>query len=182
MRGTTAAAILVLGLAFLATTWAASALALVVLVILAILIDGAAQTNQVVSQRVLFAGAPETRGRINAIFMTMTFAGGAVGSVLSTVTYHWGGWNATAAAGGLIAVLTLLLFATERRGFGFIRKKQPLFRAHSAGTGPRRSRPLISDSTRTNLSHIDAVVQPGLTAGARYDPTQMAHLDSEINS
>jgi len=30
-----------------------------------------------------------------------------------------------------------------------------------------------------DLKRIDAAVSPGLTAGARYDPAQMAHLDSE---
>jgi hypothetical protein len=30
-----------------------------------------------------------------------------------------------------------------------------------------------------DLARIDAAVSPSLTAGARYDPTQMAHLDSE---
>jgi aryl-alcohol dehydrogenase-like predicted oxidoreductase len=34
----------------------------------------------------------------------------------------------------------------------------------------------------SDLARIDAAVQPGLTAGARYDPTQMEHLDSERNS
>jgi aryl-alcohol dehydrogenase-like predicted oxidoreductase len=29
------------------------------------------------------------------------------------------------------------------------------------------------------LARIDAAVSPALTAGTRYDPTQMAHLDSE---
>jgi aryl-alcohol dehydrogenase-like predicted oxidoreductase len=33
-----------------------------------------------------------------------------------------------------------------------------------------------------DLARIDAAVQPSLTAGARYDPTQMDHLDSERNS
>jgi pyridoxine 4-dehydrogenase len=30
-----------------------------------------------------------------------------------------------------------------------------------------------------DLARIDAAVSPGRTAGERYDPTQMAHLDSE---
>jgi aryl-alcohol dehydrogenase-like predicted oxidoreductase len=30
-----------------------------------------------------------------------------------------------------------------------------------------------------DLARIDAAISPALTAGARYDPTQMAHLDSE---
>ena len=32
------------------------------------------------------------------------------------------------------------------------------------------------------LARIEAAVSPGLTAGARYDPAQMAHLDSEAHS
>ncbi len=33
--------------------------------------------------------------------------------------------------------------------------------------------------TASDLARIDAAVSPALTSGARYDPTQMAHLDSE---
>jgi aryl-alcohol dehydrogenase-like predicted oxidoreductase len=33
-----------------------------------------------------------------------------------------------------------------------------------------------------DLSRIEAAVSPSLTAGARYDPTQMAHLDSEAHT
>jgi aryl-alcohol dehydrogenase-like predicted oxidoreductase len=40
--------------------------------------------------------------------------------------------------------------------------------------------PLSLDSA--DLARIEAAVSPGLTAGARYDPTQMAHLDSEAHS
>lgn len=32
-----------------------------------------------------------------------------------------------------------------------------------------------------DMARIDAAVSPGLTAGERYDPTQMAHLDSEAH-
>jgi aryl-alcohol dehydrogenase-like predicted oxidoreductase len=31
-----------------------------------------------------------------------------------------------------------------------------------------------------DLARIDAAVSPELTSGERYDPTQMAHLDSEV--
>ena len=33
-----------------------------------------------------------------------------------------------------------------------------------------------------DLARIEAAVSPGLTAGERYDPAQMAHLDSEAHS
>jgi len=115
IRVTSAGTMIVLGLCFYGTRWAAGGLSLIALVVLAILIDGAVQGNQVVSQRIIFSGPAATRGRTNAIYMTMQFMGGAVGSVLGTVTYDWGGWTATATAGGLAGLLTLALFATEKR-------------------------------------------------------------------
>jgi aryl-alcohol dehydrogenase-like predicted oxidoreductase len=33
-----------------------------------------------------------------------------------------------------------------------------------------------------DLARIEAAVSPGLTAGARYDPAQMAHLDGEAHA
>jgi predicted MFS family arabinose efflux permease len=78
-------------------------------------IDAAVQANQVVSQRIIFSVAAETRGRVNAIYMTFTFAGGAIGSVLGTITYHWGGWNTTAIAGGVMGALALLLLGAQVR-------------------------------------------------------------------
>lgn len=111
----TAGAMAALALCFYATGWAAAALALAALLLLTIVIDAAVQVNQVVSQRLIFSGAPETRGRVNALYMTITFIGGALGSVLGTLTYHWGGWTATATLGGLIGLLALALFAVQAR-------------------------------------------------------------------
>ena len=115
IRATSAGAMIVLGLAFYGARFAAAGLPLIALVIFAVLIDGAVQGNQVVSQRIIFSGPADMRGRTNAIYMTMQFAGGAVGSVLGTLTYEWGGWTATATTGGLVGLLTLALFATEWR-------------------------------------------------------------------
>jgi predicted MFS family arabinose efflux permease len=116
VRSTTAGAMIVLGLSFYGTSWASGTAGIAALVLLTVLIDATVQTNQVVSQRIIYAGPAESRGRVNAIYMTLVFIGGALGSVLGTITYHWGGWTATASAGALIGVLTLLLFATEARG------------------------------------------------------------------
>ena len=38
---------------------------------------------------------------------------------------------------------------------------------------------LVADAA--DLARIDAAVSPALTLGERYDPTQMAHLDSEAH-
>jgi predicted MFS family arabinose efflux permease len=114
-RMTTAGSMLALALAFYITGWAATALALAVLVVMTLIIDGAVQANQVVSQRIIFSVPPAVRGRVNAFYMTFTFIGGAIGSLLGTLTYHWGGWAATAAVGGSMGTLALLLFVVELR-------------------------------------------------------------------
>jgi len=114
-RMTTAGSMLALALAFYITGWAAAALALAVLVVMTLIIDGAVQANQVVSQRIIFSVPPAVRGRVNAFYMTFTFIGGAIGSLLGTLTYHWGGWAATAAIGGSMGTLALLLFVVELR-------------------------------------------------------------------
>ncbi|WP_157220347.1 MFS transporter [Flavisphingomonas formosensis] len=105
-----------LGLGFLLSGWAASMLWLGVMAILAIVIDAAVQINQVVSQRIIFSTPSETRGRVNAIYMTVTFAGGALGSVLGSLTYHHGGWTTTALAGGAIGLVALMLAVIQLRG------------------------------------------------------------------
>ena len=114
-RITTAGAMIAVGTAFLATSWAASAALLSVLVVLAVIIDAAVQANQVVSQRIIFSVPAEIRGRVNALYMTITFGGGALGSLLGTVSYHGGGWTMTAMVGGLIGTVALVLFTVEAR-------------------------------------------------------------------
>jgi predicted MFS family arabinose efflux permease len=113
----TVGAMITLGVSFLGTSWAVAATSIVALVLLTILLDAAVQTNQIASQRVIYAAPVEIRGRMNALYMTLLFGGGAIGSILGTVTYHWGGWDATAGAGGLMGLLMLLLFAAEVRGW-----------------------------------------------------------------
>ena len=113
----TAGAMITLGLSFYATDWAVTASSMAALVLLTVLLDAAVQTNQITGQRIIYAVPVETRGRMNAMYMTLLFAGGAIGSVLGTITYHWGGWNATASAGGVMGLLMLLLFAAELRGW-----------------------------------------------------------------
>lgn len=115
-RGLSMSAMLGLAVFFALSGYAVAAGALILLTICAVLIDAAVQGNQIVSQRIIFAIAPEKRGRLNAIYMTSAFIGGAIGSTLGTVTYHAGGWSGTAATGGLLGILGLVLFLIEHRG------------------------------------------------------------------
>jgi predicted MFS family arabinose efflux permease len=83
------------------------------MVVLAVIIDAAVQINQIVGQRIIFAVPSNIRGRVNAIYMTLMFAGGALGSLLGTLTYDHGGWEMTAIVGGLLGAAGLGLFAIE---------------------------------------------------------------------
>jgi predicted MFS family arabinose efflux permease len=100
---------------FAGTILSVNALALIPLVILTIILDAAVQGNQIVSQRIIFTSPPEWRGRVNAIYMTSIFGGGALGALAGTILYHNGGWNAAAITGTLLGVVPFLLFMIELR-------------------------------------------------------------------
>jgi predicted MFS family arabinose efflux permease len=119
IRTGTAAALASAIAAFLIAGWAAAAHALFLLAAAAVLLDAATQLNQVLGQRVLFSILPEARGRINAVYMTVVFLAGALGSTLATLSFDQGGWTATASVGAALATAALLFFMTEpsaRRG------------------------------------------------------------------
>jgi predicted MFS family arabinose efflux permease len=115
-RPATAGAGAVLGVCFAATAWVDGVVGLVVLAGLAVLIDAAVQTNQVVGQRLVFSVPAATRGRANAIYMTCVFVGGALGSIVATLLYHRIGWDAVAALGALIGAGMLMASLMERGG------------------------------------------------------------------
>ena len=112
----TAGSMILLALCFGATGWAVAAMAMVPLVVATVLLDASVQTNQVVSRRTVFGTSASIRGRVNAIYMTATFIGGATGSLLGTMTYDLGGWSATAGAGIAIGCVALGLLGLEMRG------------------------------------------------------------------
>jgi predicted MFS family arabinose efflux permease len=113
IRPATVGLMVMAGVTFYAMGWAAALATLAPLVLLTILFDAAIQGNQVLSQRILFSGSAEARGRINAIYMTTQFFGGGLGSVAGTITYHTGGWMLTAGCGGAVGLAVLILFGTE---------------------------------------------------------------------
>ena len=103
-------------LACLVAGWAGATHMLITLACAAVLLDAATQLNQVLGQRVIYAIAPDARGRINAIYMTVVFLGGAAGSMLASVSLYHGGWTATMAVGGVLAAAAFALFLSEPRG------------------------------------------------------------------
>jgi predicted MFS family arabinose efflux permease len=76
-----------------------------------LLLDVGIQAGQISNQARIFALAPEARSRINAVYMTCYFVGGALGSLLAGVAWSELGWRGAVAAGlvtGLAAGLAHL--------------------------------------------------------------------------
>ncbi|TXR49214.1 MFS transporter [Phyllobacterium endophyticum] len=114
-RQGTAVAMMTLAIWFVIAGWAGTAISITALVLAAVFIDSAVQTNQILSQRIIFSLDDQARGRLNAVYMTIVFLLGSAGSALAAATYFYGGWWTTALAGAAMGVVVLLVFATERR-------------------------------------------------------------------
>ncbi|MFT0866547.1 MFS transporter [Pseudomonas sp. CAM1A] len=81
-----------------------------------VLLDFAVQMNLVIGQREVYALDPASRGRLNALYMTSIFLGGAVGSALASGVYAQFGWSGVALLGaGLPAVALVVFLIVSRR-------------------------------------------------------------------
>jgi predicted MFS family arabinose efflux permease len=85
------------------------------LVAAAILLDFAVQLNMVLGQREVYELEPQSRARLNAVYMTSIFAGGTLGSLVASPAYQAFGWAGAASLMALCAGLALLLFIKKGR-------------------------------------------------------------------
>ncbi|SDE88309.1 Predicted arabinose efflux permease, MFS family [Fontibacillus panacisegetis] len=90
-----------------------STLSLILLFVSAITLDMAVSGNLVLGQRIIYSLGNETRGRLNGLFMSIFFIGGAVGSSLGGWAYAQGGWYLASLAGLFMPVIALLYYFTE---------------------------------------------------------------------
>ncbi|RTE07014.1 MFS transporter [Paenibacillus whitsoniae] len=92
-----------------------STAALIALVVVAIVLDMAVSGNLVLGQRSIYALGSEARGRLNGLFMSIFFLGGAVGSSVGGWAYAQGGWELASIVGLLLPVLAFLYYLTEKK-------------------------------------------------------------------
>lgn len=80
------------------------------LIATAIVLDFAVQMSMVLGQRSIYALEPQSRARLNALYMTSIFVGGAIGSALASPVYERFGWSGTALLAAGLPLLALLAF------------------------------------------------------------------------
>jgi predicted MFS family arabinose efflux permease len=97
-----------------------------VLVVSVIVLDLGAQLAQVANQTRIFGLVPSARSRLNTVYMTIYFIGGALGSSLSSVA--WARWKWDGVCG---LALLLIALAALRHALGD-RKREP-FNPESRG-------------------------------------------------
>lgn len=102
----------------LIASWLALALgkvSLAALVIGIVVLDAGVQGMQVTNQTQIYAISREGRARVNAAYMTSYFAGGAIGSLVSTRVAAAGGWVAVCWLGAAVAVAQLMFVVIGER-------------------------------------------------------------------
>ena len=90
-----------------------------------LVIDLALQGIHINNQTTIFALLPQARSRLNAVYMTSYFIGGASGSTLGTVAWTYGGWGGTCLLGAILAVLTGMATWADRRVKSEMQRQNP---------------------------------------------------------
>lgn len=89
--------------------------ALPALVLGVVVLDLGAQGAMISNQHIIYALDAQARSRINTVYMTGMFLGGAAGSAIGTLAWTQGGWPLVSVAGGGLALLALVIASGGRR-------------------------------------------------------------------
>jgi predicted MFS family arabinose efflux permease len=89
---------------------------LFVLALSGVLLDFAVQSHQVLSQRDIYALHPDARARVNSVYMTSVFLGGAASSAATGAVYAAFGWTGVTVLAAALMAVGLLLWAVENIG------------------------------------------------------------------
>jgi len=90
------------------------ATSLIPLIIAINLLDFGQQSSQVANQARLFGLSPEIRGRLNTVYMVMTFAGGAAGAFIGSKLWALAGWTGVCwFLAWVVAIAALILMVSR---------------------------------------------------------------------
>lgn len=81
-------------------------------------LDLATQTAHIANQTRVYGLLPDAHSRLNTVYMSSYFFGGACGSYLGALGWTMAGWAGVCAAGGGLASLALVLHLLTRRNSG----------------------------------------------------------------
>ncbi|KAF1012465.1 MAG: putative transporter [Pseudomonas fluorescens] len=85
------------------------------LAVTGVVLDFCVQMNMVLGQRAIYALDANSRGRLNALYMTSIFIGGAIGSAIASSVYEHGGWLSVMLVGSAFPLVALLRFLSASR-------------------------------------------------------------------
>jgi predicted MFS family arabinose efflux permease len=101
-----------LGLAVVAMVLAdAGVRSLVLLAVAGVLLDLAVQGHQVFSQREIYGLRADAGARVNTVFMTTIFIGGAIASAVAGALYQAAGWTGSTLFGAALPLVALLIWS-----------------------------------------------------------------------
>lgn len=79
-----------------------------------VLLDLAVQSHQVLSLRDIYSLHPEARARVNAVYMTSVFLGGAIASAITAVVQEQWGWTGVTTFAALLPTVGIGIWLRER--------------------------------------------------------------------
>ncbi|WP_284273879.1 MFS transporter [Bradyrhizobium iriomotense] len=116
-RSVTAGAMMLAILAYGATLLASRGNVTIV-VLAAIVLDGAVAANLVFGQRAIYALAPEKRGRMNALYIAVFFGGGSAAAAIAAWSFVHFDWPGVVILGVLLPLSALLYSLSDKTGPG----------------------------------------------------------------
>jgi predicted MFS family arabinose efflux permease len=93
---------------------AAGPSSLALLALSAVLLDFAVQGGHVLNMRDIYALRPEARARMNSVYMTTVFAGGAASSAVTGIISQHAGWPGVAVFAAILVAVAGLVWAGEQ--------------------------------------------------------------------
>ena len=89
-----------------------------------VLLDLATQTNLVSNQTRIYSLVPEAANRLNTVFMSSYFVGGAVGAGVGALVWNYSGWFGLCALGAILFALALFVLLRGQQ-FALIPERRP---------------------------------------------------------